>query len=124
MDIDAIVFIIIVAGAFVGSIAIIIWTFIKNNNQIKNYNPEELSPSELLVKKAEVISKHTEILKKGSYKNPSHDLVYCMVFKIENNKIEEYSVPVEIFEKYQPHNTGNLITINGCFFDFGDGTDL
>lgn len=47
-----------------------------------------------------------------------------LVFETEEGKTEEYPVPEDFFLKTEEGQEGTLVTINGMFFDFGEGEDL
>ncbi len=88
----------------------------------KNYSSyDDVEMSDAVGIEAEVISKKSEILSVGSYKTPDMKIAYLMTFKIENNSFIEYEVPKEIYDKYNNGDKGLLVTVDGNFFDFGQG---
>lgn len=90
----------------------------------KNFAFEDVPEPDVVVKKAEVISKYVDTKRTGSYKYPNHHLVYRVIFRTENGETKEYSVPVDIFNACEPHITGDLVTVDGYFLDFGEGEDI
>ena len=54
----------------------------------------------------------------------THKLIYNVQFSTENRDIVEYDVPQELFEKIFVGQKGTLATVNGEFFDFGDGEEI
>ena len=90
----------------------------------KNFAFEDVPEPDVVVKKAEVISKYVDTKRTGSYRQPNHHLVYRVIFRTENGETKEYSVPVDIFNACEPHITGDLVTVDGDFLDFGEGEDL
>lgn len=90
----------------------------------KNSTFDDLPERDVFIKKAEVISKYVDTKRTGSYKYPNHHLVYRVLFRTENGETKEYSVPIEIFNACEPHTTGDLVTVDGDFFDFGEGEDI
>ena len=82
----------------------------------------ELSPIDAV--NAVVLSK--DILMEKNVVSPekivrTHKLVYNVRFSTEDRDIVEYDVPQELFEKIFVGQKGILATIDGEFFDFGDG---
>ena len=54
----------------------------------------------------------------------THKLIYNVRFSTEIRDIVEYDVPQELFEKIFVGQKGILATIDGEFFDFGDGEEI
>ena len=54
----------------------------------------------------------------------THKLIYNVQFSTENRDIVEYDVPQELFEELFVGQRGTLATVDGEFFDFGDGEDI
>ena len=48
---------------------------------------------------------------------------YVTFMKFDGSVVE-YSVSEEIYKKCIPGTSGILVTINGLFFDFGNGEDI
>ena len=52
-------------------------------------------------------------------------VVECKVsFCLENGEIITYQIRGDIFDKIEDNQQGTLVTVNGNFFDFGDGEDI
>ena len=49
---------------------------------------------------------------------------YYVTFLNEDGEEKEYLVPQEFFYTVVQDEEGMLITVNGSFFDFGDGVDV
>ena len=54
----------------------------------------------------------------------THKLVYCVQFLTEDNQRVEYSVPEELYDYIYIGQKGVLATVDGEFFDFGDGENI
>ena len=54
----------------------------------------------------------------------THKLIYNIKFSTENRDVVEYDVPRELFEKIFVGQKGILATVEGEFFDFGDGEEI
>ena len=54
----------------------------------------------------------------------THKLVYCVQFLTEDNQRVEYSVPEELYDYIFIGQKGVLATVDGEFFDFGDGEEI
>ena len=57
----------------------------------------------------------------GGNKLPNYTAVFILAFKTENGEIKEFSVAEEIYCRCYKKQKGTLVTLNGNFFDFGDG---
>lgn len=91
----------------------------------KNYSSyDDVEMSDAVGIEAEVISKNSETLTVGSYKTPDMKIEYRITFKTENNALVDYEVSKEIYDKYNTGDKGLLVTIDGNFFDFGQGEDI
>lgn len=54
----------------------------------------------------------------------THQLVYTVQFLTEYNRTVEYSVPEELYDYIYVGQKGLLATVEGQFFDFGEGEDI
>ena len=54
----------------------------------------------------------------------THKLIYNVQFSTEDGNIVEYDVPQELFDYVNIGRHGTLATIDGEFFDFGDGEEI
>ena len=55
---------------------------------------------------------------------PKNESSFVLVFETEEGETEEYPVPEELFMQTEEGQEGSLVTINGMFFDFGEGQDI
>ena len=55
---------------------------------------------------------------------PKNESSFVLVFETEKGETEEYPVPQEFFMQTEEGQEGTLVTINGMFFDFGEGQDI
>ncbi len=74
--------------------------------------------SEIIGRNAVVTDKKIEMEKIDIY---SHRLIYIVTFLIDNNKTENHHVPEELFNSCNIGQRGTLATMDGEFFDFGNG---
>ncbi len=123
MNSDELSFVVVMVIIFLGIILIACLTIAELKKR-KNFAFEDVPEPDVVVKKAEVISKYVDTKRTGSYKYPNHHLVYRVIFKTENGETKEYSVPIDIFNACKPHITGDLVTVDGDFLDFGEGEDI
>ena len=49
---------------------------------------------------------------------------FYITFETEDNKTTEFPVRQEIYEDITEGQEGTLVTVNGNFFDFGDGEEI
>ena len=54
----------------------------------------------------------------------THKLIYNVQFSTEDGNIVEYDVPQELFDYISIGQRGTLATVDGEFFDFGDGEEI
>lgn len=50
-----------------------------------------------------------------------YELHYVLTFLTDDGEIKEFTVAEEVFLRYTTDQIGTLVTIDGEFFDFGDG---
>ena len=72
---------------------------------------------------ARVMSKRIEDGYSGSYKVPKYQLLFIVTFLTDRGETKEFSVSEETYQRITEHQTGMLITLDGNFFDFGDGEE-
>lgn len=85
----------------------------------------ELPPAEAV--NAVVLGK--EILMEKNVVSPekivrTHKLIYNVQFSTDSGDIVEYDVPQELFDYINIGQRGILATVDGEFFDFGDGEEI
>lgn len=79
----------------------------------------ELLPADAIG--ATVVSKDWEIAKCGKH---TGNVVYYVTFLTDEGETKEFAVSEEMFQKCTPNATGMLVTVDGKFFDFGDGEEI
>ena len=84
---------------------------------------EEYTGSEPVLVGACVISKDIVEKKKGT-KLPSYKVSFIVTFLTDGGETVEYVVPEDVYNEIYVDQTGDLVTINGAFFDFGDGEEI
>lgn len=116
---------IVVLGFFL-LIGLIIKEYITKRREIVNYDiPEdEFTDDNMDAVSASVVSRRCADEWSGNVKVPTYHLgMYVTFIKKDGSKVE-YAVSDEIYKKCIPGTVGMLVTINGQFFDFGDGEDV
>lgn len=73
---------------------------------------------------ARVMSKRVEGAHTGGVKSPQYKVFFLVTFLTDSGETLEFSVGEEMFSRLCEHQTGTLITIDGNFFDFGDGEEI
>ena len=59
----------------------------------------------------------------GTAKRPSTGASFLVTFLTDGGERVEYPVPEELYVTLETDQAGTLVTLNGGFFDFGDGED-
>ena len=72
---------------------------------------------------ARVISKDFESKVNGT-KYVRHSSSFFVTFLTDDGEEKEFKVTRELFDRLYEDQTGTLVTVNGNFFDFGDGEEL
>lgn len=109
------IFIVIVCGG--GMMALLIGQLITAHRRRKHYEPEDTEPDEPTVVEAELIDKRIDTRRTGSYRFPSHTVIYVLTFAV-SEKIEEFEVSLADFERLDPKTRGRLIKNGSHFIDF------
>ncbi len=73
---------------------------------------------------ARVIGKRMEEGYGGTPKMPHYKLTFIVTFVTDGGETKEFSVSEETYSRLNEHQAGMLITIDGNFFDFGDGEEI
>ena len=60
----------------------------------------------------------------GSPKMLKYKMLYRVAFLTDEGEELVFEIPQEIYDRICEGQHGNLITVNGNFFDFGDGEDI
>ncbi len=69
---------------------------------------------------ATVLQKRADIDQSGKY----HREVYAAEFLTDDGERLTLEITEEAFQKIEPQQSGLLITLQGKFYDFGDGSDI
>ncbi len=85
---------------------------------------EEEPSRETKAENAVVISKRIGGHYEGSHTQPAYISDYYITFLTDSQNEIEYSVFEEAYEKAIVGQRGTLITIDGEFFDFGNGEEI
>lgn len=117
----------VIIAAFIALVVNFIST-IKNYRKQIDDMPDVPEKDELLhepdAKNAVVLSKRTDGHYEGSHLQPKYINDYYVTFMIDGEKETEYSVFEEAYDRIFVGQSGTLITVNGEFFDFGDGEEI
>lgn len=123
------------AGLFLISLfmcvpAFIIWHYIS----LKKKNRQLMAEMEQPVVLPDVDSTYATVLKKDVLMKKNvlsagktvrtHQLVYTAQFLTDSGKTVEYSLPEELYDYINIGQKGVLATVDGEFFDFGDGEKI
>lgn len=81
--------------------------------------PFELPPADAIG--ATVVSKRWEVAKSGKR---TGNVEYYITFLTDDGETVEHEVTETVFEKCAESDTGMLVTVEGKFFDFGDGEEI
>lgn len=125
-DTEIILVFAVIIAAFIAFVVNFISTIKNYRKQIDNMPdvPEEELLPEPDVKNAVVLSKRTDGHYEGSHLQPKYINDYYVTFMIDGEKETEYSVFEEAYDIIAVGQSGTLITVDGKFFDFGDGEDI
>ena len=108
------------AGFLVGSF---IYFAVKQKRDAQS-DEEEWNEPETKIIGARVIDKRIADGTTGSYKMPKYNMVLLVTFLTDDGDTVEYEVNKEVYERVYVDQTGDLLTINEVFFDFGDGEEI
>ncbi len=82
---------------------------------------------EYIFKQAKIVDMRNHVSYRTNLANPAMPNKideYFVTFSTEDGEEKEYSVSQEFFYNVAKDEEGTLITVNGNFFDFGDGIDV
>ena len=90
--------------------------------EMEQMEEEDYALPEAVAVNARVIDKRfsSDVIGTKSVKQVSS---YFVTFFTENGETVEYSVPEELFLAIEKGQESTLVTVDGQFFDFGDGED-
>ena len=97
-------------------------TYMSEKKQNKN-NKEEIftdDEPEFKVVGAVVLSKHS-VMHTTRYE---HSVKFRVTFMTDDGEKVEINVPQEIYDEVYESQSGDLVTVNGNFFDFGHGEPI
>lgn len=99
--------------------------YIRKRRELANYDtPDDELGGDVDAVSASVVSRRGADEWSGNGKVPTYHLgMYVTFIKTDGSKVE-YAVSEEIYKKCIPGTVGMLVTMNGQFFDFGDGEDV
>ena len=90
--------------------------------EMEQMEEEDYTLPEPIAQNARVVEKRfsSDVIGTKSVKQVSS---FFVTFFTEDGETVEYPVPREIFERLEKGQESTLVTIDGEFFDFGDGED-
>ena len=113
------------------TVAIAIYSGIKDFKKQKKLNRQMELEMEMPLELAPVDSVNAVVLEKDIVMHKSmdgkfggHKLFYNVKFLTAGNETVVYSVPQELFDYISIGQRGTLATVDGEFFDFGDGEEI
>ena len=125
------VYVAIVATLLVLLMGFVVYISIKDSIKQKRRNRQMQLEMEIPLKLPDVDGVYATVLekdivmhKKSDGKYGGHTLIYNVTFLTSGNETVVYSVPQELFDYINIGQRGTLATIDGEFFDFGDGEEI
>ena len=113
----------IIVGFILFSVFISIGAKITEKKRTKSQKekkiPEETEP-EFKAVGAVVLDKKAEMFSLGKH----HTLEFKVAFMTDEGQTVEMDVSQEVYERLNVSQSGDLVTVNGNFFDFGDGEPI
>ncbi len=73
---------------------------------------------------AKTIKKRIHIYYVSEINIPISETQHWIMFQLKDGTEKEFLVPKELFDKVNENQDGVLVTVNGNFFDFGEGEDI
>ena len=110
-------------------VCVVKWPQWKEREQQRQAKLEEeyAKEPEYVFQNATVLSKRKSVYYQPSLRMmilPEHGEQCYATFLIENGETVEYPVWEELWQKLEENQEGTLVTVNGNFFDFGDGEEV
>ncbi len=105
----------------------VIWLYIRIHKKEKAHKQQIIAEMEQPVTLPPVDAVYATVLKKDVFmekKVHMHQLVYSVQFLTDSGETVEYSVPEELYDYITIGQKGILATVDGEFFDFGDGEEI
>ena len=126
--------IILLVGGILFGLAVIIpiayliwkWPELKRKEQERKQAFYDECEKELdyVFKKAIVLEKRKDFYYVSNLNIPKSQEDFFATFLIENKEKREFQIREDIYERIEQGQQGTLITVNGNFFDFGDGEEV
>lgn len=128
MNVSALFGMILLFVTVLGFLALIGWMikeYIRKRRELANYDtPDDELGGDVDAVSASVVSRRGADEWSDNVKVPKYHLgMYVTFMKTDGSKVE-YAVSEEIYKKCIPGTVGMLVTMNGQFYDFGDGEDV
>lgn len=117
---------VLIAGGLIG---LSVWGLIHSTRKEANERAEALSedepwtPPEPIAIGARVVGLRVTAGTVGTTKQPTYGAAFLVTFLTDDGERVEYAVPEELYITLTEDETGTLVTLNGDFFDFGEGED-
>ena len=125
--------IILLVGGILFGLAVIIpiayliwkWPELKRKEQERKQAFYDECEKELdyVFKKAIVLEKRKDFYYVSNLNIPKSQEDFFATFLIENKEKREFLIREDIYERIEQGQQGTLVTVNGNFFDFGDGEE-
>ena len=120
--------VILFALAVIIPIAYVIWTYpeLKRKEQERKQTFYDESEKDLdyVFKKAIILGKRKDSYYVSNLNIPRYQEDFFVTFLIENKEKQEFQIREDIYERIEENQVGTLVTVNGNFFDFGDGEEV
>ena len=100
---------------------------IRNQQREEEYRKAFETEPEYIFKQAKITAMRNHVSYRTNLANPAMPNKideYFVTFLSEDGEEKEYLVSQEFFYNVAEGEEGTLITVNGNFFDFGDGVDV
>lgn len=120
----AIVSVMVLFAVFIVPIALLVFKEEKKQAESEPSEDALQEPAGTRFVRAKVLQKKINHYYYKGLNLPKNESSFAIVFETEDGEMEEYPVPQELFMQTEEGQEGTLVTINGMFFDFGEGQDI
>ena len=120
----AIVSVMVLFAVFIVPIALLVFKEEKKQAESEPSEDALQEPAGTRFVRARVLQKKINHYYYKGLNLPKNESSFVLVFETEEGETEEYPVPQEFFMQTEEGQEGTLVTINGMFFDFGEGQDI
>ena len=120
----AIVSVMLLLAVFIVPIALLVRKEEKKQAEAASSEDALQEPAGTKFVRAKVLQKKINHYYYKGLNLPKNESSFVLVFETEKGETEEYPVPQEFFMQTEEGQEGTLVTINGMFFDFGEGQDI